>query len=40
MQNMSVIIAELNEVDDVVCVQERYAKFTLEFSLGAVIIVA
>ena len=32
---MSVILAEQCMVDDVVCVQDRYAEFTSEFSLGA-----
>ena len=33
-------MAGKSKVDSVVCVQERYAKFASEFSLGAVKIVA
>ena len=40
MQNMGVIFVERSKVDEIRCVQERYAKFAPEFSLGAVIIVA
>ena len=34
VQNMGVIIAEQCMVDAVVCIRERYAEFTSEFSRG------
>ena len=40
VQNMGVIFDAKSKVDSVVCVQERYAKFASEFSLGAFKIVA
>ena len=35
LQNMGVIFAEQCMVNDAVCVQERYAEFTSDFSPGA-----
>ena len=40
LQNMGVIFAEQCMVNDAVCVQERYAEFTSDFSPGAFKIVA